>query len=82
MGESWNRVKRYCITGWRNSSTRLFFWITSLLLVMLVLLGFKWGRKPFWILFSSVLPLLILYFPLLGFVHDLFERDWDDWYLW
>ncbi len=82
MENNWSRVKRYSVTGWRNSSTRLFLWIAALLLMVLTLLGYIWGRKPFWILFSSVLPLLILYFLLMGFVHDLFESDWDDWYLW
>jgi len=82
MGKSWNQVKRYSKTGWKNSSTRLFFFITSVLTAVLVFLGFIWGQKPFWIALSSAIPILLIYFPLLGFLLELLEKDWDDWHPW
>ena len=71
------RVKRYSITGWKNRSTKFFI----LLLGLVVAISFM-GPAPFWITFSSISPILLLYFPLLGFMIETMERDWKDWHLW
>jgi len=72
-----SRVKRYSITGWRHRSTRFFMG----LLGFVVLVSFM-GSAPFWITFSSLAPILLLYFPLLGFMLETLERDWKDWHPW
>jgi hypothetical protein len=40
------------------------------------------GSAPFWVTFSSLSPILLLYFPLLGFMIEILERDWKDWHPW
>jgi hypothetical protein len=40
------------------------------------------GSAPFWVTFSSLAPILLLYFPLLGFMLETLERDWKDWHPW
>lgn len=77
MHNCWTRVKRYSLAGWKYSSTRLF-----LMLFMAIVVVSIWSEPPFWMTFSSLLPFLLLYIPLLGLVLELLERDWEDWHPW
>jgi len=72
-----SRVKRYSITGWKHRSMRFF----TGLLGFVILVSFL-GSAPFWVTFSSLAPILLLYFPLLGFMLETLERDWKDWHPW
>ena len=40
-----------------------------------------WRGPPFWVTFTSLVPFLLLYIPLVGLVLELLERDWEDWNL-
>jgi hypothetical protein len=51
------------------------------LLSLIILVSFL-GSAPFWVTFSSLTPILALYFPILGFLIETLERDWKDWHLW
>ena len=77
MDYGWSRVKRYSLSGWKHASTRLF-----ILLFAVVIILSRWGRPPFWLTFLSTLPLLLLYFPMVGFFMELLDRDWKDWHPW
>ena len=77
MHHNWSRVKRYSVTGWKHCSMRFFLFLLGLV----VLVSFL-GSAPFWVTFSSLMPILVLYFPLLGFLIETLERDWKDWHLW
>lgn len=77
MPYAWSRMKRYSVIGWKNSSTRLF-----LLILLLIFILSAWAEPPFWVTFSSLVPFLLLYIPLVGFFLELLERDWKDWHLW
>ena len=77
MGYSWSRMKHYSQTGWRHCSTRLFVLMTTLVFVVSLA-----GSAPFWVTFSTLMPFLLIYFPLLGFCLEIMERDWEDWHLW
>jgi hypothetical protein len=77
MHYDWSRVKRYSVIGWKNCSMRFFLFLLSLV----ILVSF-FGSAPFWVTFSSLTPILVLYFPLLGFLLETLERDWKDWHLW
>jgi hypothetical protein len=73
----WVRMKRYSLAGWKHSSTRLF-----LVLFLTIIAVSAWSSPPFWITFTSLIPFLLLYIPLIGLVLELLERDWEDWHLW
>lgn len=73
----WSRVKRYSVTGWKNRSNKFFLGLVGLVIVVSNL-----GTAPFWMTFSSLVPILLLYFPLLGFMIETVERDWKDWHPW
>lgn len=77
MEYDWSRVKRYSMTGWKHRSTRFFMG----LLGFVTLVSFL-GSAPFWVTFSSLAPILLLYFPLLGFMIETVEQDWEDWHPW
>lgn len=77
MHYDWYRVKRYSVTGWKNCSMRFFLFLFSLVIIVSLL-----GSAPFWVTFSSLSPILILYVPLLGFLIETLDRDWKDWHLW
>ena len=77
MHYTWSRVKRYSVTGWKNCSMRFFLCLLGLVILVSFL-----GSAPFWVTFSSLTPILVLYFPLLGFLIETLERDWKDWHLW
>ncbi len=77
MSYGWARMKRYSVTGWKHSSTKLFLGI-----LLLVVALSAWAAPPFWVTFSSFAPFLLVYFPLVGFFLELLERDWKDWHLW
>jgi len=77
MEYDWSRVKRYSMTGWKHRSTGFFLG----LLVFVLLVSF-FGSAPFWVTFPSLAPILLLYFPLLGFMIETVERDWKDWHPW
>ena len=77
MQYDWSRVKRYSVTGWKNCSIRFFVFLFSLV----VIISF-FGSAPFWVTFSSLSPILVLYVPLLGFLIETLDRDWKDWHLW
>jgi hypothetical protein len=77
MDYDWSSVKRYSMTGWKHRSKKFFMG----LLVFVVLVSF-FGSAPFWVTFSSLAPILLLYFPLLGFMLETLERDWKDWHPW
>jgi hypothetical protein len=77
MPHSWTRVIHYSRTGWQNCSTPFFF-----LLLFIIIIISIFGSAPFWITISSLLPVLLLYFPVVGFMVDILERDWEDWHLW
>ena len=77
MGSAWHRMKRYSLSGWRHRSTLLF----CLLLLGVVTISVM-NSPPFWVTFTSLLPVLVLYFPLVGFCREILERDWEDWHLW
>ena len=77
MEYDWSRVKKYSMTGWKHRSTRFFMG----LLGFVILVSFL-GSAPFWVTFSSLAPILLLYFPLLGFMIETVEQDWEDWHPW
>jgi hypothetical protein len=77
MQYGWSRVKRYSVTGWKYGSLRFFLGV----LALIILVSF-FGSAPFWITFPSLAPILVLYFPILGFFIETMERDWKDWHLW
>jgi len=77
MQYEWSRVKRYSATGWKHSSLKFSFFLLSLAGLVSFL-----GSPPFWVTFSSLVPILVLYFPLLGFLLETLEHDWEDWHLW
>lgn len=81
MDHGWTRVKKFSVAGWRHSSTKLFF-----LLVLAIVSVSVWthtnGTANFWLLLLSMAPVICLYFPLVGFLIELLERDWQDWHLW
>jgi hypothetical protein len=81
MHYGWSRVKRYSISGWRYCSTR-FFLLLLLIIVSLSAWGDVKGTANFWFSLSSSVPILLLYFPLVGFLVEVLERDWKDWHLW
>ncbi len=77
MEYDWSRVKRYSITGWKQGSMKVFSGLVILIFVASFL-----GTAPFWMTFSSLAPILLIYFPLLGFLLEMMERDWKDWQDW
>lgn len=77
MSYNWSRVKRYSVTGWRYGSLRFFMGVLALVTMVSLL-----GSAPFWVTFPSLAPILIIYFPILGFFIETMERDWKDWHLW
>ena len=77
MSYNWSRVKRYSVTGWRYWSLRFFMGVLALVTMVSLL-----GSAPFWVTFPSLAPILIIYFPILGFFIETMERDWKDWHLW
>jgi hypothetical protein len=77
MNYGWSRVKRYSVTGWKHCSMKFFLFLLSLVILVSFL-----GSAPFWVTFSSLTPILVLYFPLLGFLVEVLDRDWKDWHLW
>jgi hypothetical protein len=77
MQYDWSRVKRYSVTGWKYGSLRFFLGV----LALITLVSF-FGSAPFWVTFPSLAPILLLYFPILGFLIETMERDWKDWHLW
>ena len=77
MDQSWSRVKRYSMTGWKHRSTKFFLGLLGLVILISYM-----GSAPFWVTFSSLAPLLRLYFPMLGFMLESLERDWKDWHPW
>ena len=72
-----SRVQRYFLTGWKHRSTKFFIGLVGFVFLVSFL-----GSAPFWVTFSSLAPILILYFPLLGFMIETVEQDWDDWHPW
>jgi len=76
MHHCWTRMKRYSLAGWKHSSTRLF-----MALLMVIVAVSVWRGPPFWVTFTSLVPFLLLYIPLVGLVLELLERDWEDWNL-
>ncbi len=77
MVYDWSRVKGYSMTGWKHCSRKFFLG----LLGFMTLVSFL-GSAPFWVTFSSLVPVMLLYFPLLGFMIETVERDWKDWHPW
>jgi hypothetical protein len=77
MHYEWSRVKRYSATGWKHCSMKFFLSMLGLVIFVSLL-----GSPPFWVTFSSLVPILVLYFPLLGFLLETLDRDWKDWHLW
>ncbi len=75
--EWYPRVKRYSVAGWKHCSLKFFFFLLALVIFVSFL-----GSPPFWVTFSSLSPFLILYFPLLGSLLEILDRDWKDWQLW
>ena len=77
MEYGWTRVKRYSITGWKHRSTKFFMGLMAVVILISLM-----TPAPFWVTFSSLAPILLLYFPLLGFMIETMDRDWKDWHLW
>ncbi|MDF1535104.1 MAG: hypothetical protein P1S46_01205 [bacterium] len=77
MYYDWSSVKRYSATGWKYGSLRFFLGVLALVIIVSLL-----GSAPFWVTFPSIAPLLVLYFPILGFFIETMEKDWKDWHLW
>jgi len=77
MPHCWIRMKRYSLSGWKHSSTRLFLGFFAAIVAVSM-----WSEQPFWVTFSSLIPFLLLYIPLIGLILELLERDWKDWNLW
>ena len=77
MEYDWSRVKAYSMTGWKHRSRKFFIGLIGIAILISFL-----GSAPFWVTFSSLVPILLLYFPLLGFMIETLERDWKDWHPW
>ena len=77
MEYDWSRVKGYSMVGWKNRSMKFFMGLFGIIVVVSFL-----GSMPFWVTFSSLVPILLLYFPLLGFMIETVEKDWKDWHPW
>ena len=77
MLDGWARVWRYTQDGWRHCSTRFTF-----LLIIGIAAFSAWNSAPFWVTFSSLIPFVFLSFPLVGFVLEILDKDWNDWHLW
>jgi len=77
MNQGWSRVKRYSVMGWKHRSMKFFMGLVGVVTLVSYL-----GPAPFWVTFPSVAPILLLYFPLLGFMLEILERDWEDWHPW
>jgi hypothetical protein len=76
MNERWAMVKRIALVGWKKASwPTVVSWVAALALLAL------WTPGPFWLVFPSLFPILLLYFLMVGFVLEMLDRDWKDWHL-